>query len=221
MQIHFLFYKFALLLIIFTSTVVFSADRRPWYRSKKWAQKKAEKAEKESERQHRIQWHKEIISAKNKEVKHIDWLQDGVREEIRQIPFGSSKQVEIAQKIDERRRSEMSIKKQKFVSDLLQKHENEKSQAIRQNIANASSKHQRIQEHIEKLKSESTHDPALEQFHKDHYFSKLDRLGEEKCSTCRELYQHKYLLKEIEDTPKKKKGGLWRWKPFRGKNRNH
>lgn len=215
MHIYFLSCKFTFLLIIFTSTVVLSADHRPWYRSKKSARKRIEKAEKEVKRQNRIQWHKKIISDKEKELKRINWLYDGVGEEMRQIPFGSSKQLEIKQKIDERRKSELSLRRQKLASDLLEKQDYEVSQAIRQNIANAPSKHQRIQEDIEKLKSESTHDPALEKFHNEYYYSKLNRLGVERCSTCGTLYDHKYWLKEFEDASKKK-GGLWRWKSFTG-----
>ncbi|PWN35358.1 uncharacterized protein FA14DRAFT_154773 [Meira miltonrushii] len=208
MQLHFTSFN-VFVLIVFASTLVLSADRRPWYRSKEWAERKAEEKLK---KERRIKWHKEEITRHERELNHIEWKHDGIAEEMINIPPGAAKQTEIKKKIYERRKSESSLRFQKLASKLLQKDSYGVSQAIQQNIVNAPSKHQRIQKDIARLKSENKHIPALERYHDDCYSSRLREIGRDRCGTSKALNEHKYWLKEIEDSDKKK--ALWKWKSF-------
>ncbi|PWN35359.1 uncharacterized protein FA14DRAFT_178729 [Meira miltonrushii] len=189
-------------------------QREAKFNTRKQVERKAEKkpetkAEKKAES---IKWHKQEIARHQKELNHIEWQREGLQEEMNEIPSGSSKQPEIKKKIDERRKSESSLRFQKLASNLLQTDNYAVSQALRLNVANAPFKHQKIQDDITKLKSDSTHDPALKLMHDVYYDSKNHHLLGAKGAWTRALLQEEFKLKKLENTPKKK--GRWSWLSF-------
>ncbi|PWN35341.1 uncharacterized protein FA14DRAFT_154756 [Meira miltonrushii] len=202
-----------LLFITLISPLVLSVGQKPWYRSKKWQERKAEKAEKEVRRQRDIKFHQEVLVAQKKDLKLMNGLHQGLMEEMREIPSGSSKQVELKNKIHQRREAEANAKRQKLVSYMLQKEKHEVSQALWQNMPNASSKQEKIKDEIIKLKSENTFIPALEPVHERYYQNNDRQLRSEIDHHERGVLYQEEALKALQKPEKK---GLWRWRSFPG-----
>lgn len=202
MQFYLIFF------IALSSIFAFSADHRPWYRSRKWQERKIEK---EAKRQDDINWHKDGIIKEERRIRLNDRNHEKLKEERREIPPGSTKRKDLLAKLDESRKVEANTQRQQLAAYLLQHDNKHVSHALWENIKNnIPKKQQRLKEEMNKLKSENTIDPNLEPIHDQHYEIKDWAFKRNRWAYEDILKDHKEALKTLQQKASKKKG-LWKW----------
>lgn len=202
-------FQFLLLLSVLIPILILSADdSKPWYRSKSQHEQILKK---EAEKKKTIEYHQYRIRSGKKEIEYINREHNLHKEEVREIPLGSSKRIELKEKLNEIREVRGNIKRQKLLSNILQKHNQEFSDVLNRNVAvNSPLKNQKVKEEMEAIKAKNIiipkiHDKQNEEYSlRDRGFT-LNRWAYE--SVVRD---HEKELEEIQNDQKKK----GKWKSF-------